>query len=1150
MKNLKLLLLTLLVALSVNLQAQREHELFAKDGHFWEVCLSSYGNGVSVVAVMATSLDLKIPDSLKYDGVTYPVISIAEAPPKILRHAFKDIETISFPKDLRVIGDSAFKGSTSLVELDFSRAHNIAVGNSAFENCTELSQISFSQRIGTIGNSAFENCTKLSQFSFPKEIETIGNSAFENCTKLSQISFPNSLAGIGNSAFKNCTSLEILDLFHVHSDDMVIGNSAFENCTSLRIIELSVADRMKVGNSAFKDCTKLSQINFPESLYDIGNSAFKNCTSLENLNLSLVLTDDIGIGDSAFENCTKLSQIRFPKKMNSIGNSAFKKCTSLENLDLSHVLTDGMWVGNSAFKDCTKLNQISFPKNISEIGDSAFANCISNFSLTAEHIGSIGSYAFLNSGITSMKISDPISFSSNDKGIFKSATQLDSLFLFSDYFPPEFATSCRDLHYVSSLLDQNYTVSVDSFAFESAGIDSIKCTLQDVSYAGFKSSGGLKYINKIYGKIESYAFDGCSLKQIEFLSPTSVGEYAIGTDGLIFEPAELYDPDKKTDKSFYDLSNCRKIGSFAFSSNGLKTFKDVELYECEIDSFAFNKQNFFLDYKKVESNEYPCTITLRNCTFVGPSQFELEDLTRLKMDTRTLLHFKAENIQNKPEKIFFEHIDAPLHVSEIPDSFMLNTPFLKGELEMGTLTHVGTDAFRNCGLTLSPSFSYTCSIGKRAFQMTPNFIGVAEIPKEYESPSVLIQDMPFIASSAYTFDFKNIPDFFTLGGYNEEKRTGDINWTSFDHYDLDNPDNNYFYEYPQSEFSKKTTTIDASNCTRITVLPSFEGDFSPIFSRYPDDNQLKNFKNLPINALVYLPSAEEISVNSIRNLYTFDDYFGEPIINEMSASPISNFIMDGKCKHFFVDETLSYSVPEPFTAQTAAYSRTFNPERPLNTLYLPYPTDLPSGMCAYTLVKKNTHKDGEKAFVFRTVPEGTRLEANTPYLLQITDGQSHTLPVMHNVEVPATPGNRNQHLGLETQDWAFVGSTEWLPENYIAGNYMLSAITGKWQKKELAPLGYHITYDNMEYLNGLYPFRCFITSPTGASDSRSFLMVLEGDDDSNVTGIKELENTTEQDIHSGKYPFYSIDGKLMGKDYNKLEQGKLYIVNGKKFYKI
>ena len=80
------------------------------------------------------------------------------------------------------------------------------------------------------------------------------------------------------------------------------------------------------------------------------------------------------------------------------------------------------------------------------------------------------------------------------------------------------------------------------------------------------------------------------------------------------------------------------------------------------------------------------------------------------------------------------------------------------------------------------------------------------------------------------------------------------------------------------------------------------------------------------------------------------------------------------------------------------------------------------------------------------------------------------------------------------------------------------------------------------------PFRCFISSPTDAAASRSFLLVLEGDD-SNVTGIQQLEGETAKDIHSGKYPFYSIDGKLMGKDYNKLERGQIYIVNGKKFYK-
>ena len=98
MKNLKLLLLTLLVALSVNLQAQSEHEIFAKDGNFWEVCPSSYSFGVSVVAVIATSRYLEIPDSLKYQGVTYPVNGVADTPPKYSDRLLRTLRELVFQK--------------------------------------------------------------------------------------------------------------------------------------------------------------------------------------------------------------------------------------------------------------------------------------------------------------------------------------------------------------------------------------------------------------------------------------------------------------------------------------------------------------------------------------------------------------------------------------------------------------------------------------------------------------------------------------------------------------------------------------------------------------------------------------------------------------------------------------------------------------------------------------------------------------------------------------------------------------------------------------------------------------------------------------------------------------------------------------------
>ena len=68
-----------------------------------------------------------------------------------------------------------------------------------------------------------------------------------------------------------------------------------------------------------------------------------------------------------------------------------------------------------------------------------------------------------------------------------------------------------------------------------------------------------------------------------------------------------------------------------------------------------------------------------------------------------------------------------------------------------------------------------------------------------------------------------------------------------------------------------------------------------------------------------------------------------------------------------------------------------------------YPTDLSDSLPAYALRFKGFDADGSKAFHFHLLPAGTCLEANHPYLLQITAGQSHRFPVMHNAEVPVTP---------------------------------------------------------------------------------------------------------------------------------------------------
>ena len=68
-----------------------------------------------------------------------------------------------------------------------------------------------------------------------------------------------------------------------------------------------------------------------------------------------------------------------------------------------------------------------------------------------------------------------------------------------------------------------------------------------------------------------------------------------------------------------------------------------------------------------------------------------------------------------------------------------------------------------------------------------------------------------------------------------------------------------------------------------------------------------------------------------------------------------------------------------------------------------YPTDLSDSLPAYALRFKGFDIDGSKAFHFEPLPAGTCLEANRPYLLQITAVRNHRFPVMHNAEVPVTP---------------------------------------------------------------------------------------------------------------------------------------------------
>lgn len=257
-----------------------------------------------------------------------------------------------------------------------------------------------------------------------------------------------------------------------------------------------------------------------------------------------------------------------------------------------------------------------------------------------------------------------------------------------------------------------------------------------------------------------------------------------------------------------------------------------------------------------------------------------------------------------------------------------------------------------------------------------------------------------------------------------------------------------------------------------------------------------------------------------------------------------NFVVDGNCANFKVYDThadykgnrgCDYEIKHQFTAAKANYTRTFS-GKDAATLFLPYPTTLPAGMTAYEL-KNMKRADGKSMFVFAPLPSSATLEANKAYVVRVTDGGSHNLPEMHNVIVPVTPALASTAtLGTADNNWQFNGTTQFIPNATAASMKAYNLNVGNtWLPVTTANINGHI-----------HSFRAFLTSPTGTAPAKSFVMLL--DDGPVITNIDSIRKG-EADVQSGRYPFYSLDGRNLGRDYNRLPSGNIYIVNGKKFYK-
>lgn len=235
--------------------------------------------------------NITIPDTVSQNK--YPVTAIAP-------YAFSSfydqtlISSVKLPKDLKTIGDGAFRGCSYLTKVDFSK-DILTIGNSAFEGCYSLADAKIPDSVTDIGNSAFYGCTSLTKPTISKNLVNLGQSAFAGCNSITAIELPDTLEYLGAAAFEGCSKLTTVKLPKYLE---TLENYTFNNCSSLSVINMP-EELISIGESTFGGCLSLNAVDIPKTVEAIGRMAFANST---NLSTVVIPYDLDNISDNAFYN--------------------------------------------------------------------------------------------------------------------------------------------------------------------------------------------------------------------------------------------------------------------------------------------------------------------------------------------------------------------------------------------------------------------------------------------------------------------------------------------------------------------------------------------------------------------------------------------------------------------------------------------------------------------------------------------------------------------------------------------------------------------------------------------------------------------------------------------------------------------------------
>lgn len=248
---------------------------------------------------------IRIPSSVTYEGVTYPVTRIGYC----AFYKCEELTSVTIPSSVDNIGDGAF-GQCFKLESLFIPQSVTSIGKDAFHDCVGLTSIVVEE-----GNPAYDsrsNCNALIETAtntllrgckntvIPDDIEAFGSYAMSNMSTFTSLQLPNTLKYIGAYAFLNCYNVTSLT---IPGSVKTIGGAAFSGCTGLT--ELTIEKGVEtIDDGAFQG-TSLPELTLPVTIQSLGNSLIYNSGDIKTI--KVLFAEPIAIQSTTFKTYYSLS---------------------------------------------------------------------------------------------------------------------------------------------------------------------------------------------------------------------------------------------------------------------------------------------------------------------------------------------------------------------------------------------------------------------------------------------------------------------------------------------------------------------------------------------------------------------------------------------------------------------------------------------------------------------------------------------------------------------------------------------------------------------------------------------------------------------------------------------------------------------------